>query len=339
MQDDRIFRINNVFKIVDNAVLLRMLFQLPIHVVDSHTQGEPTRVVVSGGPDLGKGAIAERLQRFSTEFDHFRSAIVCEPRGSEAVVGALLLEPVEPNSSAAVIFFNDVGYLGMCGHGTIGLMTTLAHLGKVQAGLHAIETPVGIVQATLHEDKSVTVENVPSYRYCSAVTVDVPGYGPYTGDIAWGGNWFFLIADTPCDLTLANRKELIATATAIRRTLQESGITGADGAYLDHIEFFSAPHDAENSSRNFVLCPGASFDRSPCGTGTSAKMACLYAEGKLSSGTLWRQEGILGTVFEGCIREGQDSEVNPSIRGRAWVTGESTLLFANDDPFAAGIKF
>ncbi len=316
-----------------------MSFHSPIHVVDSHTQGEPTRVVVSGGPHLGNGILAERLQRFRNDFDHFRSAIVCEPRGSEAVVGALLLTPVQPNSSAAVIFFNDVGYLGMCGHGIIGLLATLAHLGKISPGLHAIETPVGIVHATLHEDKTVTVVNVPSYRYRSNVTVDVPGHGSFTGDIAWGGNWFFLIAGPRCPLTLPNRTELIATATAIRTTLQANGITGADGAYIDHIEFFSAPHNPENSSRNFVLCPGASFDRSPCGTGTSAKMACLYDEGKLPPGTPWRQEGILGTVFEGSIRKGQDGEVNPSIRGRAWVTGESKLLFADDDPFSAGIKF
>jgi 4-hydroxyproline epimerase len=316
-----------------------MSFRSPIHVIDSHTQGEPTRVVVSGGPDLGKGTIAERLQRFNAEFDHFRSAIVCEPRGSEVVVGALLLEPVQPDSTAAVIFFNDVGYLGMCGHGIIGVLTTLAHLGRASAGLHAIETPVGIVQATLDADKTVTVENVPSYRYRSDVSVDVPGYRRFTGDIAWGGNWFFLVDEPPCDLTLTNRAALIASATAIRSALQEQGITGADGAYIDHIEFFSAPHDTANSSRNFVLCPGASFDRSPCGTGTSAKMACLYDEGKLPPDMPWRQEGILGTVFEGSIREGQDGEVNPSIRGRAWVIGESKLLFEDDDPFAAGIKF
>jgi 4-hydroxyproline epimerase len=316
-----------------------MPFGSPIDVIDSHTQGEPTRVVVSGGPDLGNGPIAKRLQRFRESFDHFRSAIVCEPRGSEVIVGALLLEPVHPNSSAAVIFFNDVGYLGMCGHGTIGLLTTLAHLGKIDVGLHQIETPVGIVQATLHEDRSVTVDNVPSYRFRSGVQVEAPGYGIFTGDIAWGGNWFFLIADSPCPITLENRHELIAAAAAIRSALHASGITGAEGAYIDHIEFFSAAHDAENSSRNFVLCPGASFDRSPCGTGTSAKMACLYDDGKLPPGDLWKQEGILGTVFQGSVREGQDGEVNASIRGRAWVTGESKLLFADDDPFAVGIKF
>jgi 4-hydroxyproline epimerase len=279
------------------------------------------------------------LQRFRTQFDHFRSGIVCEPRGSEVVVGALLLEPVQPDACAAVIFFNDVGYLGMCGHGTIGVLTTLAHLGRVGLGLHKIETPVGIVQATLHSDGSVTVENVPSYRYRAGVQVEVPGYGSFTGDIAWGGNWFFLVADPNLNLTAANRNELIATSLAIREALHRNRITGADGALIDHIEFFSAPVNEENSSRNFVLCPGASFDRSPCGTGTSAKMACLYDDGKLAPGAIWKQEGILGTVFHGSVREGSDGQVNPSIRGRAWVTGESKLLFAGDDPFSNGIKF
>jgi len=264
---------------------------------------------------------------------------VCEPRGSEVVVGALLLDPVQADSSAAVIFFNDVGYLGMCGHGTIGVLTTLFHLGRIGLGLHNIETPVGTVQATMHEDGSVTVENVPSYRYRADVDVDVPGYGVYTGDVAWGGNWFFLIGDSPYELTVANRTELIATSTAIRAALHANGITGSDGAYIDHIEFFSEPEDEANSSRNFVLCPGSSFDRSPCGTGTSAKMACLYDDGKLKPGVTWKQEGILGTVFEGSVREGSDGQVNPSIRGRAWVTGESKLIFADDDPFSRGIKF
>lgn len=331
--------IKNVSKIVDNEVLLFMPFKAPICVIDSHTQGEPTRVVVSGGPDLGTGPIAERLRRFKENFDHYRSAIVCEPRGSEVVVGALLLEPVQPDSSAAVIFFNDVGYLGMCGHGAIGVLATLAYLGKIDVGLHRIETPVGIVQATLHDDGTVTVENVPSYRYRAEVEVEVPVYGSCTGDIAWGGNWFFLVSEPPCELTLANRHQLIRAATAIRVALHEQNVTGVEGAYIDHIEFFSEPHESENSSRNFVLCPGASFDRSPCGTGTSAKMACLYDDGKLLPGTVWKQEGILGTVFQGSISPAHDKEVNPSIRGRAWITGESKLLFDDDDPFATGIKF
>ena len=310
-----------------------------VQVLDSHTEGEPTRVIVAGGPDLGRGSLAERLMKFRTEFDAVRAGIVCEPRGSEAVVGALLLDPVGLNSSAAVIFFNDVGYLGMCGHGTIGVVTTLAHMGRIAPGLHTIETPVGSVQAELHEDGSVTVNNVPSYRYRTAVTVEVSGYGYFSGDIAWGGNWFFLVGDAPYDLVAENRRELMATATAIRDALQASGIAGVDGALIDHIEFFSAPKDPRNSSRNFVLCPGASFDRSPCGTGTSAKMACLHADGKLASGATWRQEGILGTVFLGSVRELSDGQVSPSIRGRAWMTGESKLLFSGSDPFVDGIRF
>lgn len=309
------------------------------HVIDSHTEGEPTRVVVSGGPNLGKGPLFDRLDRFRTEFDGFRSGIVCEPRGSEVIVGALLEEPVNRASSAAVIFFNDVGYLGMCGHGTIGLIATLQYMGRIGHGTHIVETPVGDVCAHLHEDGSITVTNVPSYRYRTAVSVEVPEYGSFTGDIAWGGNWFFLIENHPFELTVANRRELVAATTAIRNALQTAGITGSDSALIDHIEFFSKPAHPENSSRNFVLCPGASFDRSPCGTGTSAKMACLYADGLLQAGELWRQEGILGTVFTGSVQKGTNGAVQPSIRGRAWITGESKLMFDADDPFEQGIRF
>jgi 4-hydroxyproline epimerase len=309
-----------------------------IHVVDSHTEGEPTRVVVAGAPDLGSGPILHRLSRFRADFDSFRSGVVCEPRGSEVVVGALLLEPADPASAAAVIFFNDVGYLGMCGHGTIGLVTTLAHLGRIAPGEHRIETPVGTVSATLHHDGSVTVANVPSSRYRAAVEIEVPGFGPITGDVAWGGNWFF-IAEVPCALHGSDRARLIAWTTAIRDALATSGITGPRGQAIDHIELSSAVCAAGNGSRNFVLCPGASFDRSPCGTGTSAKMACLHADGKLMPGQVWRQEGILGTVFEGTVEALPDGRVAPRVRGRAWITGEAKLLFDESDPFAAGIGF
>jgi 4-hydroxyproline epimerase len=310
-----------------------------MQAIDSHTEGEPTRVVVDGGPDLGSGSITERLARLRAEFDGFRAGVVCEPRGSEVMVGALLLEPVAPESAAAVIFFNDVGYLGMCGHGTIGVVTTLAHLGRIKPGRHRIETPVGDVSTCLHEDGSVTVTNVPSFRYRAGVSVETKEFGWFTGDVAWGGNWFFLVGEPPCELTLANRARLVAASSAIREALQKQGITGPAGETIDHVEFFSAPLKAENSARNFVLCPGASFDRSPCGTGTSAKMACLHAEGELTPGEVWRQEGILGTVFEGSVEDLGDGRVIPSIRGRAWITGESRLVFANDDPFREGIRF
>lgn len=309
-----------------------------VKVIDSHTEGEPTRVVIEGGPDLGIGPLAERVEIFRSEYDHFRSGVTCEPRGSDVVVGALLCPPANPECSTGVIFFNDVGYLGMCGHGAIGVVRTLAHLGRMRPGKHRIETPVGEVETELLACGSVTVHNIFSYRYRAAVPVDVPGIGRLSGDIAWGGNWFFLLGDHPFELKLANQKQLVAATQSIRKALLDSGITGRDRALIDHIELFGPPENPQNSSRNFVLCPGASFDRSPCGTGTSAKMACLFADGKLAEGETWRQEGFLGTHFIGSVRAG-DQGVMPTIRGDAWITGESTLIFDREDPFAGGIKF
>lgn len=311
---------------------------MQIRVLDSHTEGEPTRVVIAGGPDLGSGSMAERVEVFRREFDHFRSGVTCEPRGSHVVVGALLCPPTNPECSTGVIFFNDVGYLGMCGHGTMGVVRSLAHLGRIQTGRHRIETPVGEIETELMSCGCIEVHNVLSYRYRAAVPVDVPGIGRLVGDIAWGGNWFFLVGEHPFDLKTGRHTELVAATHAIRTALAESGITGKDGALIDHIELFGPPESSQNSSRNFVLCPGASFDRSPCGTGTSAKMACLYADGKLSDGEVWRQEGFLGTQFFGTI-QAQGDAVLPTIRGRAWITGESTLIFNPEDPFAGGIRF
>ncbi len=311
-----------------------------IHIVDSHTAGEPTRVVVAGGPELGNGPVAERLRRFAAEHDDFRSAVVNEPRGSDVLVGALLVEPVDEACVAGVLFFNNVGYLGMCGHGTIGLVTTLAHLGRIEAGEHRIETPVGVVRATLFDDGRVTVENVPSYRSQKGVAVEVAGFGAVTGDVAWGGNWFFLTENAPVPLTLENREALTSFAMAVKAALNVQGITGANGGEIDHVEVFSPSTVPGNDSRNFVLCPGNAYDRSPCGTGTSAKLACLAADGKLAAGQVWRQEGILGTVFEGSYRigTGPQTQVIPSITGSAYVTGEGRLLLQEDDPFRVGIQ-
>lgn len=296
--------------------------------------------MVSGGPDLGTDGLDERLRRFSADHDSFRSAVVNEPRGSDVLVGALLLEPTDPRCAAGAIFFNNVGYLGMCGHGTIGLVTTLAHLGRIGPGEHRIETPVGVVRATLHPGGQVTVENVVSYRYRDAVPVSVPGYGTVKGDIAWGGNWFYLLDSAPCDLVLENQEALTAYTWAVRGALTAKGITGEGGAEIDHIEVSAPPHAADGDSRNFVLCPGKAYDRSPCGTGTSAKLACLAAEGKLEPGKVWRQEGILGTIFEGSYRleNGTRSRIVPSITGSAYVTGESKLILNPEDPFCRGIR-
>jgi 4-hydroxyproline epimerase len=308
-----------------------------IKVIDSHTGGEPTRVVIEGAPDLGGGGMAERLERFRAHHDSFRSTVVNEPRGSDVLVGALLCEPEDAACAAGVIFFNNVGYLGMCGHGTIGLIVTLAYLGRIGSGTHSIETPVGVVSATLDEHGEVTVENVPSYRFAKQVAVDVEGLGRIHGDVAWGGNWFFLVSDHGQTISPENVEALTDCTWRIRQALERQGITGADGALIDHIELFGPPSNRLADSRNFVLCPGKAYDRSPCGTGTSAKLACLAADGKLAENAPWRQESITGSIFTGRYRREGD-RVRPSIRGSAFISAEATLIVDPRDPFAQGIR-
>jgi len=306
-------------------------------VIDSHTGGEPTRVVISGGPELGNGSMAARLERFKSKYDMFRSAVVNEPRGSDAVVGALLCEPLDPSCAAGVIFFNNVGYLSMCGHGTIGVVATLAYLDRIRPGSHRIETPAGIVEAWLGESGQVAIKNVPSYRAAKNVAVDVPGYGPVVGDVAWGGNWFFLIDDHHLELSIENLEELTEYAWRVRQALAQKGVTGSDGQEIDHIELFGPSKLDGVDSKNFVLCPGKSYDRSPCGTGTSAKLACLYADGKFREGQIWRQESIIGSVFEGTISV-VDGKVYPIIKGSAFVNAEANLILDERDPFCMGIR-
>jgi 4-hydroxyproline epimerase len=308
-----------------------------VRVIDSHTGGEPTRLVINGGPDLGDGPLSERLQVFRSRHDDFRSAVVNEPRGSDVMVGALLCEPVDEACSAGVIFFNNVGYLGMCGHGTIGLIATLAYMMQIQPGEHKVETPVGTVTAMLHDTGEVTVRNVASYRKAANVGLQVPGYGAVSGDVAWGGNWFFLVREHHQELTLSNADRLTEFTRAIKQALRASGITGDEGKEIDHIELFSPSCIPGVDSKNFVLCPGNVYDRSPCGTGTSAKLACLYVDGKIQEGQIWRQESIVGSVFEGSIQV-RDGKVYPSIRGRAFVNAEAELVLDPRDPLCMGIR-
>ncbi|MBV9612390.1 MAG: proline racemase family protein [Acidobacteriaceae bacterium] len=310
--------------------------QHKIHVIDSHTGGEPTRIVVSGGPPLRRASVAEQLDEFRSKYDHWRSAIVNEPRGSDAIVGAVLCEPEDETCSTGVIFFNNVGYLAMCGHGTIGLGVTLQYLQRIKPGAHRFETPVGVVDVLLHDENTVTVRNVASYQSVACVSVEVDGFGKVTGDIAWGGNWFFLTYDVPFELLLSNLHELSNYAWRIRRALVANGITGADGKEIDHIELFGCATMPGADSKNFVLCPGGSYDRSPCGTGTSAKLACLYADGKLKEGEIWRQESLIGSIFEASftLRGGL---LYPSIKGSAYVTADAQIIVDDEDPFAWGI--
>jgi 4-hydroxyproline epimerase len=304
-----------------------------IVVIDSHTGGEPTRVVVEGGPDLGRGPLADRRERFRLDFDHFRSAIVNEPHGSEAIVGALLVEPADESCAAGVIFFNNVGYLGMCGHGIMGLVVTLAHLGRLGPGEHRIETPVGVVAATLHPGGEVSVANVPSFRARHAVTVQVPGTGPVTGDVAWGGNWFFLVERHGQSLAMDHVEHLTEFAWSIRQSVNEQGFPE-----VDHVELFGPPTLPGADARNFVLCPGKAYDRSPCGTGTSAKLACLAGDGLLAEGESWVQESIIGSTFTGRYRHAGNGRILPTITGTACVSAEATLILDRRDPFCWGIR-
>jgi 4-hydroxyproline epimerase len=310
-----------------------------ISFLDSHTAGEPTRLILAGGPDLGGGSVAAQLDVLRTRHDRFRRAVNTEPRGHDVLVSALLVQPDDPSADLAVIFFNNVGYLGMCGHGTIGLMASLAYLGRVQPGNFQIETPVGIVRATLHRSEHegyptrVSVRNIPSYRFAAGVAVHVAGRA-LRGDVAWGGNWFFLTHDHGLDLKTAGVETLTEAAWQIRAALAAQGITGAAGAEIDHIELLGPSKIAD--SAGFMLCPGRAYDRSPCGTGTSAKLACLAGDGKLNPGEIWRHEGAVGGVFEGRYEQ-VDGAIIPTITGEAWVMGQGELLVDPRDPFGEGI--
>lgn len=304
-----------------------------IRVIDSHTAGEPTRLVVEGGPELGDGPLAERLSRFREQHDRYRRAIVNEPRGSDTVVGALLCRPHRRDCQVGVIFFNNVGYLGMCGHGTIGLVASLAAMGRCEPGPIRIDTPVGPVDARLHEDGRIDVANVTSYRKARQAVVSVPELGEIRGDVAWGGNWFFLTEARVLEIALGNVEALTSLAARLRRAVNEQGFPE-----VDHVELFGPPSGAA-SSRNFVLCPGGAYDRSPCGTGTSAKLACLAADGKLAEGEPWVQQSLIGSTFTGSYRwcDRDRGEIVPTITGRAHVTAESALRLDPDDPFCWGI--
>jgi 4-hydroxyproline epimerase len=310
----------------------------PIRVIDSHTEGEPTRVVISGGPDLGRGPLSERLRRFRETADAFRRSIILEPRGSEALVGALLCEPTDHSCIAGVIFFNNAGYLGMCGHGMIGVAVTLNYLGRIGIGTHRVETPVGVVEVKVLEPNLVAIENVPSFRHLAQVGIEVESLGMVVGDVAWGGNWFFLVEQSPFPVTGNNIRRLTDAAEKIRRELARRGITGARNEVIDHVEFFGPPQSSDAHSRNFVICPGGAYDRSPCGTGTSAKLACLAEDGKLLPGELWIQESIIGSRFTASYRQASEGQITPTIIGHSFICGDAVLIQQPGDPFRDGIS-
>jgi proline racemase len=313
------------------------MFPAAIRVVDSHTEGEPTRVVIDGWPQPVGATMAERRDDLRARYDDLRRAVVREPRGHDAIVGALLTPPVTPDAIAGIIFFNNGTYLGMCGHGLIGVVRTLEYLGRVAPGVSRYDTPVGTVSAELSADGTVTIQNVASHCFATDVAVDVPGLGRVVGDIAYGGNWFFLAHVDGVGIDLAGARDLTTLTQSIQDALRGARITGANGADIDHIEISVAPSRPDADSRNFVLCSGGDYDRSPCGTGTSAVMAARHHRGQLALGSRWRQEGISGGVFTGWLTAGPDGALIPHVRGTAFVTGEATLRFDPNDPFRAGL--
>ncbi len=303
-----------------------------IRIIDTHTGGEPTRLVLEGSHDLGDGPLSERLRLFQDTHDRFRSAIVGEPRGSDVFVGAMLVEPHDRSCQFGVIFFNNVGYLGMCGHGIIGVITALAYLGRVKPGLVKIDTPAGMIVAVLAPDGTVTFDNVPAYRREKDLPVYLPGVGDVHCDLAWGGNWFCIVNDHHQQLELENVAQLTDYCTRIRKAVADAGFPE-----IDHVALFGPGSRPGVNSRNFVLCPGGAYDRSPCGTGTSAKLAGLAADGKLLPGGEWVQESIVGSTFRAKYRK-QGDKIVPTITGMAHVMGEGTLLLDPSDPFAWGIR-
>ncbi len=307
-----------------------------IEVIDSHTEGEPTRLVVDGWPQPAGETMAERRDDLAENWDHLRRAVVCEPRGYDAIVGGILTPPVSEDSAAGVIFFNNASYLGMCGHGLIGTIRTLESMGHIEAGAVFLDTPVGQVSGELHPDGSVTIQNVASWSERLDVEIGVPGVGQVRGDIAWGGNWFFLTHLDDVEISLANLSELERVTQAIRSTLDAEELIPVEDRELIHVELFGPPRRSDADSRNFVLCPGGEYDRSPCGTGTSAKLAVLYERGELEIGEPWRQESVTGSLFTTWLEE-RDGELIPNIRGRAWITSRNTLVFDPTDELRSGI--
>jgi 4-hydroxyproline epimerase len=308
-----------------------------IEVIDSHTSGEPTRVIIDGWPPPEGDTMGQRRESLRSHFDKLRQAVVCEPHGHSAMVGGLLTPPVNEGSLAGVVFFNDVGYLGMCGHGLIGVIETLSFMGKIDTEVVKIDTPAGTVSAKIGPDGKVTIANVASFVYRQDVTLSVPGLGEVAGDIAYGGNWFFMVESYQPEINLENLDTLMAAGKAVRNQLAEEGMTGADGAIIDHIEFFSAPTVVGADSKNFVLCPGNAYDRSPCGTGTSARMACLHARGKLGIRQKWVQESVTGSIFTGWL-EREEDKLMPFVQGSAHVMSKATLFFDPNDEFCWGIS-
>jgi 4-hydroxyproline epimerase len=303
-----------------------------VRVIDSHTEGEPTRLVVEGLPEPAGNTVQDRVAAIERDFEALYRPLLLEPRAYEAMVGAWMGSPTAEGCIADVVYFNPAGVLGMCGHGTIGVAATLAQTGKLSPGDYRFNTPAGIVGVKIVDPATVQIENIPSYRIAASARLEVEGYGGVVGDVAYGGNHFFLVKNSPIPVISDRMDELGSFTKAVMAAARAQGYPD-----VNHVEVFGPPEREDADSKNYVLCPGGEYDRSPCGTGTSAKLACLAADGKLAPGEVWTQESIIGTAFRAWYRADGD-HTRPTIEGRAYITGEATLQFNDDDPLREGIR-
>lgn len=331
-------------------------FSHSIQAIDSHTAGEPTRVVTGGLPAIRGATMADKRAGLQRAHDHLRRALVLEPRGHDAIVLAYLLSPCRAGADLGVVFANDAGYLGMCGHGAIGVATVAVATGMVAAQEPVTElvldTPAGAVACRVAVDggrpTSVTITNVPSFLFRQRVVVPVHGFGKVAADVAYGGNWFAFVEADQLGLMVEKNHlpVLMQAATAIREALVREGVRGRhpdrdDDEIIDHVKLFAPLDGPTPGARALTLCPGAAYDRSPCGTGTSAKLAVLHAKGELATGEWFRSQSVLGTEFRARVVSttdvGGNPAVVPEIEGSAWITGFATFVVDPDDPCAFGL--
>jgi proline racemase len=327
-----------------------------VQAVDSHTAGEPTRIVTGGVPPVRGATMADKRAALQRDHDHLRRALVLEPRGHDAIVLAYLLPPCDPAADLGVVFANDAGYLGMCGHGAIGVATVAVALGMVPAVEPVTEvrldTPAGTVRCrvavTAGRPTSVTITNVPSFLFRQRAVVDVHGFGKVAADIAYGGNWFAFVEAEQLGLAVGkvHLPVLMQAATAVREALVRDGVRGVhpdrgESELVDHVKLFVPLDGDEPGARALTLCPGAAYDRSPCGTGTSAKLAVLHAKGELEVGQWFRSESVLGTSFRARIASttavGRFTAVVPEVEGSAYVTALTQFVIDPNDPCRHGI--
>ncbi|AJF67789.1 proline racemase family protein [Streptomyces vietnamensis] len=324
------------------------------HAVDSHTEGMPTRVITGGFGIIPGATMAERRLHFAEHLDHVRTLLMYEPRGHAAMSGAILQPPTRPDADYGVLYIEVSGLLPMCGHGTIGVATVLVETGMVPVvepvTTVRLDTPAGLVSVDVRvEDgraRSVTLTNVPAFSVGLDLKVDVPGYGTVTYDLAYGGNFYAFVDLDALGLPFdrAHKQELLAAGLAVMDAVNagpDRPVHPENPAFagVKHVYLTAPGSDATRSRHAMAIHPGW-FDRSPCGTGTSARMAQLHARGLLAPGTDFVNESFIGTEFTGRIVDettvGGLPAVVPTVTGRAWITGTAQYFLDPDDPFPAG---